>query len=307
MPKQEVNISCKLAFISVLLLVPTGVFSQELEPRSMVNVPVGTNFAMLGYGFASGNILYDPAIPLEDVNARTHALVGAYVRSFNFFGMASKVNVILPFAAGDWEGNYEGTDSTTARTGFADMGFGFSFNFLGSPALNAEGFKDYEQKTIAGFSMQIVAPSGQYFEDKLINLGSNRWAFRPQLGLSHRINKWHLELEVNAWFFTANKSFWNGNKMEQKPIGAIKMNVIRSFKRGAWVSLGAGYAYGGIANVNDVKRDAVISVIRFGIIAVVPVHPRHSLKFSALTAYRFLEGADFDAISLAYQFFWNQT
>ena len=110
---------------------------------------------------------------------------------------------------------------------------------------------------------------------------------------------------MNAWLFTSNYAFWDGNKLEQRPIGTIKVNMIKSFKRGIWAALGAGYAFGGRSYVNDVRRDAYISVMRFGAIVVVPVNPQHSLKLIALTAYRFAEGADFDAISLTYQFIWN--
>ncbi len=290
----------------LLLLLSIGGYSQELEPRSMVNVPVGTSFAMLAYAYASGNILYDQALPLEDVNAKTNTLLGAYVRSVNFFGMAAKANVILPYASGDWTGNYQGVDTLTSRSGMGDLRLGFSFNFVGSPALKKEGFSDYEQKTISGFSLQIVAPTGQYYEDKLINLGSNRWAFRPQLGISHRINTWHLEMAVNAWLFTENNSFWNGNTMKQGPIGTLKMNVIKTFNKGIWVAMGAGYAFGGKSYVNDVEREAKISVMRVGIIASFPIHPHHSLKLTAVTARRFEQGADFDALSLAYQFMWNK-
>lgn len=294
-----------LTFILIMLLASSNGSAQELEPRNLTNVPVGTNIAVMGYAFASGNILFDPALPLEDVNANTHAIVGAYVRSLSFFGMAAKANMILPFAAGDWEGVYQGTDTTTARSGMGDLRFGFSFNFIGSPALEKDGFKDYKQKTIAGFSLQVVAPTGQYFDDRLINLGSNRWAFRPQLGVSHKIQTWYIEYAMNAWLFTTNNAFWNGNKLEQGPIGTFKVNVIKSFNKGIWASLGAGYAFGGRSFVNDVRRDAHISVMRFGAIVVVPVHPQHSLKLTALTAQRFEQGADFDAISLTYQFIWN--
>lgn len=293
------------ALLAVFLLVSTNGISQELEPRSLTNVPVGTNFAVLGYTFASGNILFDPALPLEDVNANTHVIVGAYVRSFSFFGMGAKANVILPFAAGDWEGVYQGTETTTARTGMGDLRFGFSFNFAGSPALKKDGFKDYKQKTIAGFSLQVVAPTGQYFEDRLINLGSNRWAFRPQLGVSHKINTWDIEYALNVWLFTTNDAFWSGNTLKQNPIGTFKVHIIKSFNKGIWASLGAGYAFGGRSYVNDVRREAIISVLRLGAIVVVPVHPQHSLKLTVLTAMRFAEGADFDAISLTYQFMWN--
>ena len=99
------------ALITLMLLVSARGFSQELEPRGLTNIPVGTNIAVLGYGYASGNILFDPALPLEDVNANMHAIVVAYVRSINFFGMGAKANVILPFAAGDWEGVYQGNDT----------------------------------------------------------------------------------------------------------------------------------------------------------------------------------------------------
>jgi len=293
------------ALITVLLVVSAPGFSQELEPRSLTNIPVGTNLAVLGYAYAKGNILYDPALPLDDVNASTHAIVGAYVRSFNFFGMGAKANIILPFAAGDWGGVYQGTDTTTARTGMGDLRFGFSFNFIGSPALEKEKYKDYEQTSIAGFSMQVVAPTGQYFDDRLVNLGSNRWAFRPQLGVSHKISSWYIEYALNAWFFTANHAFWNGNKLEQSPIGTIKVHLIKSFNKGIWACLGSGYAFGGRSFLNDEQRNANISTMRFGAIVVVPVHPKHSLKFTAITSKRFQEGADFNMLSLTYQFIWN--
>lgn len=294
-----------LTSILIMLLVSSTGSAQELEPRSLTNLPVGTNFAILGYGFATGNILFDPALPLEDVQAKTHAIVGAYLRSIDFFGLAAKANVILPAATGYWEGVYQGVDSSTARTGMGDLRFGFSFNFAGSPALKGEEFKSFEQKSIAGFGLQIVAPTGQYFSDKLINLGSNRWAFRPQLGMSHKIQSWYIEYALNIWLFTANYDFWGGNKLEQNPIGTIKLHVIKSFSKGIWAALGTGYAFGGRSYVNDEMRDAMISVMRVGAVIAIPIHRQHSLKLTALTSIRFKEGADFDSIGLAYQFTWN--
>ncbi len=296
----------QLGIIFLLLSTFSTLYSQELEPRSLTNVPVGTNFGALGYAYAKGNILFDPALPLEDVNGQTHTLLGAWVRSMNFFGMGAKVNVILPYAIGDWTGVYQGIDTATNRAGMADLRFGFSFNFIGSPALEKSDYKEFHQKTIAGFSMQVVAPTGQYFEDRLINLGSNRWAFRPQIGVSHKIKSWYVEYALNAWLYTTNSAFWDGNKLTQKPIGAVKLHIIKSFNRGIWAAVGAGYAFGGRSYVNDVKRDANISTMRWGAIVVVPVHPQHSLRLAAIIARRFEEGADFDAISLTYQFMWNR-
>jgi len=299
------RVGVPLCTLICILLIQFPLKAQELEPRSLTNVPVGTNFALLGYGYAEGNVLFDPALPLEDVNAKTHSLVGAWVRTLNFFGMGAKANVILPYAAGDWTGIYQGIDTATSRAGMADLRFGFSFNFIGSPALEKSDFAEFRQKTIAGFSMQVAAPTGQYFEDRLINLGSNRWAFRPQIGVSHKIKSWYIEYAINVWLYTTNDSFWGGNTLKQNPIGAFKVNLIKSFNKGIWAALGAGYAFGGRSYVNDVKRDANISTMRMGGIVVVPLHPQHSLRLTAILARRFEEGADFDSFGLAYQFMWN--
>ena len=308
--KHKIASTKTVVFLLVLGICVLGgltVYGQELEPRSLTNTPVGTNFLALGYGFAAGNILFDPALPLKDVNANTHALAAAYVRSINFFGMGAKFNLTAPFAAGDWEGVYTGIDTATSRTGMADLRFGFSFNFIGAPAIEASEFKDFEQKTIVGGSFQVVAPTGQYFADRLINLGSNRWAFRPQVGVSHKYQSWYFEAFGNVWLYTTNRSFWNGNKLEQNAIATVKAHIIKSFNNGIWLAVGCGYAGGGRSYVNDVQRDATISTIRTGAIAVLPINKKHSIKFSAIVAKRIKEGADFDAFGIAYQYvFYNK-
>ena len=84
---------------AVLLMYP--LYSQELEPRSLTNAPVGLNFALFGYGFANGNTLLDPALPIEDLNSDLHTFFAAYVRAIDFFGMSGKLDVIVPWAAGN--------------------------------------------------------------------------------------------------------------------------------------------------------------------------------------------------------------
>jgi len=291
---------------SSLLFVHNPMHSQELEPRSMTNIPVRTNFAMLSYTYAEGSILFDPALSLKDVYAWTNTTVAAWVRSYNFFGMGAKGSIILPAVSGYWKGTYQDEAVSTSRIGIADLRLNFSFNFIGSPALTKSEFREYRQKTIVGFSMQMVLPTGQYFDDKLINLGSNRWAFRPQFNVSHKFGSWYLEYAINTWFYTANDSSFGGNLLEQKPLATLKLHGIKSFKKGIWAAVGVAYAYGGRIILEEEERDASISNVRLGAILVVPVHPQHSFKLTAIYARRFAEGADFDSYNLAYQFMWNR-
>ena len=159
-------------------------YGQELEPRALTNVPIGTNFAVVGYGYSWGNIMLDPTTPIEGLNGEVHTIITSYVRSVNFFGVSGKVDILVPFAMGNWEGTISGIDTTTATSGLGDIRLRFSFNFLGSPALSKSEFEEYKPGNISGFSLQIIAPTGKYDPAEFINPGSNRWVFKPQWGFN---------------------------------------------------------------------------------------------------------------------------
>jgi hypothetical protein len=278
---------------------------QELEPRALTNVPVGMNFALLGYGYAAGNMLLDPAVPIEDLKAKLHTVIGAYVRSITVFGKAGKVDVVLPFATGNWAGIYDGIDTATARSGFGDMRLRLSVNFIGAPALSAKEYKQYRQKTVVGASLQIIAPTGQYFNDRLINLGSNRWVLRPQIGLSQTAGKWIVEGYISAWIFSDNNAFWDGNKLEQRVLMAGKVHLIRSLPKRSWVALDAGYGFGGTSIVNGSVRNTRISTLRLGVNLAVPVATHHTVRLTGVTGIRIEQGADFDGVAVSYQYRWG--
>lgn len=293
-------------YIIAVTILNVTVYAQELEPRALTNLPVGTNFVVAGYAFASGNVLMDPALPLEDLDAKLHSFFAAYVRSFSFFGLSAKVDAIVPFATGDWYYKYQGVNEYDLSNGFGDARFRLSVNFTGAPALKTEEYKEYKQKTIFGYSIQVFVPTGDYKSDQLPNLGSNRWTFKNQLGISHTFNKWIVEGYVSIWLFTANNNFLNGNKLNQDPLFAIKADVIRSLPKKIWIALAAGYGYGGRSYVNDVSREVLISTIRLGLTLAIPIAAQHSLKLVGVSGIRFKQGPDFDAISLSYQFRWNK-
>ena len=50
--------------------------------------------------------------------------------------------------------------------------------------------------------MKVLAPTGNYEPDKLINVGANRWAVKLELGSIIPIKpRWLLEFELGASFF----------------------------------------------------------------------------------------------------------
>lgn len=286
------------------LLFSISLAGQDLEPRSLSNVPVGLNFLVVGYGYSTGNVLFDPALPIEDARAKVHRTVAAYVRTINFFGLSGKVDVVVPYVIDShWEGLLNGQPASTDRAGLADPQVRLSVNFIGAPALPLSEFREYKEKTVVGASLQIRPPLGQYSGEKLINLGSNRWTIKPQIGISQHLGKWVFEGYVSVWLFTPNPDLL-GVRMTQKPIYAFKGHVAYLFGRGAWFAVDAGYGIGGRTTVDDLPKENQQNV-RLGATLSLPLAPRHSLKLNFTSGVETRVGSDFDTAALAYQFMWG--
>jgi hypothetical protein len=292
--------------IMFVVIVFTAAKSQELEPRALTNIPLKTNFFIAGYAYASGNILMDLALPIENFNGKIHTMVFAYARAVNFFGKSGKIDVSLPFAAGDWKGIFEGEDFEDHSTGFGDLRIRASVNLTGAPALNPSDYHDFKQKTVSGLSLQLIIPTGDYRAGQLPNLGSNRWTIRTAYGISRTFNQWVVEGYIGVWLFSDNNQFLVNHKLSQSALWVVKSHLTRTFKKGMWLAFDCGYGYGGQTYIDDEKRDAIISGMRLGMTYALPLNARHALKFRVVTGIRFQQGGDFDAFGVAYQYRWNK-
>ena len=105
---------------------------------------------------------------------------------------------------------------------------------------------------IIGASFRVVAPWSQYDDIKLVNLGTNNWAFKPQVGISKAIGAWTLEGTAAVTFFTDNHDFFGGNTLSQDPLYSLQGHLIYGFRSGIWASVDATYFVGGRTAVNGV-------------------------------------------------------
>jgi hypothetical protein len=108
-----------------------------------------------------------------------------------------------------------------------------SVNFYGAPALVLPEFKSYEQDLIVGASLQVSVPAGQYDDTKLVNIGTHRWFFKPELGVSKALGPWTLEFTAAAALFTDNNDFFNGNTRSQDPLYSFQGHAIYNFSSGS--------------------------------------------------------------------------
>ena len=167
-----------------LLFMPMSAGAQELEPRAYTNLPIGLNFLVAAYGHSSGGLSTDPSLPIEDAHLKIHTGVLAYARSLDLWGRSGKVDLILPYSRLSGTGLVAGQPGEREISGFGDPRLRVSVNFYGAPSLSLRDFAAYQQDVVVGASVQVTAPAGQYDSSKAINLGSNRWSLKPDVGFS---------------------------------------------------------------------------------------------------------------------------
>jgi hypothetical protein len=112
-------------------------------------------------------------------------------------------------------------------------------NFYGAPALSMKDFAAYKQNLILGASLAVTAPGGQYNPEKLVSLGTNRWSFKPELGISKAGLPFTMKLAAGAYFFTACNQPAMGNIQKQAPLYAAQDHLIYNFSPGVWGVWGA--------------------------------------------------------------------
>ncbi len=286
-----------------------SVAAQDLEPRRWGHLPTGSHFAGGGYLNTTGEIGLDPVLLIEDVTVEMHTYAFKYIHVFEAFERSARIDLSQGYQDGTWEGLLDGSDVSTSRTGWSDTALRFAINLLGAPPLSGEEFAAYQagldHETIVGVGLTAVLPTGYYLDDRLLNLGENRYTFRPQIGMVHSRGPWSFEVTGSVWIFGDNDEFWNGNHLEVDPLVSLQGHLVHTFAPGFWLGLSAGHDFGGEATVNGIAKDDRRSLVSGAITLGVPVNRKVGLKFGYLGS-RTLEdiGADLDTVFVAASVLW---
>ena len=276
--------------------------AQDLEPRRWSQLPTGTNFVGVGLAYSQGDIFVDPVLQIEDADVKLVTAGVSYIRSFGLFGRSARFDVSVPYAAGDWNGLLEGQPASVQRKGLGDPRFRLSVLLYGAPALDRREFAETPaSSTVVGFGLSVVAPLGEYFDDRLINLGQNRWIIRPQLGVTHTRGKWTAELTGSIYYYTDNDSFYQGTTLENDPLYAIQGHLIYTFRPGLWASLSSAYGDGAEPTISGVPRDAESENWLTAISAGLPISRSQGIKVSYIwSRTQVPTGADVNTLALSY-------
>ena len=318
----RVSIFLKMRFLAIgscgiVLFVTCGLFApicrtQDLAPRAYVITPLHSNAINLTYSFFDGNIIFDGTTPITDATARFNVSTISISHSLNFFGRTAMFSASLPYGVGNFRGTVADAETLAHRSGLLGTSLRFSVNLIGGRAMNVQEYVRWRQKTIVGVSIKLVPASGQYDPTKLINLGTNRWAVKPELGYSRRWGHWILDAYGGVWFFTTNSDFFSRNQFSpgtntqtQSPTGSFEGHLSYDFKPRLWLSLDGNYWFGGSTSLNGVQNIATSQRnSRVGATASIPLTRRQSIKLSYNDGAYIRYGGNYQNISVGWQYGW---
>ena len=285
--------------IGLLLLSFDPATAQDLEPRRWTVLPAGLTVGGAGYARLEGDVSFDPVLQIEDATVSGQALGLSYVRSFALGGKIARLDILVPWANMRWTGLLDGTPATASRVGLSDPNIRLSMILAGD-----KPDKLATSNTVIGAAVAINVPFGEYHEEKLLNLGRNRFFIRPQMGVLHTRGNWSYELTGSVFLYGDNDDFYGGSTLEQDPLFAIQTHLIYAFdKSGYWAALSAGYGWGGQSTVDGNKGDDGRRLFLSALAVGVPISKRQGIKLAYVrTRTNTSKGSDVDSLSLGWSY-----
>ena len=290
---------------TLLVLAAAPAAAQEMEPKAYSASPVGATFLVAAISRSTGSVVLDPTLPIQDIDASINGVATGLGTTFSLFGKLALISGVLPYAWGDVSGQVFEETRSISRAGLADTRFRLSVNLRGNDAMRLREFAKTPRRTIVGTSVTVSAPTGEYFDDKLINLGNHRWAFKPEVGLAVPRGRWDIDAYFGVWLFTANHDYFPGGLTRtQDPVATLQGHVSYTFKPRLWLALdGTWYSGGGIL-VEGSEPVGGLNNSRLGATLSIPAGRQQSFKFSYSSGVAVRTGTDFRTLAVGWQWLW---
>jgi hypothetical protein len=297
-----------LALLVSIVAMAAPLSAQDLAPRAYVITAIHSNAITITWAFYDGGVNFNGTIPVTNATGTYYVSILSYYHSLNFFGRSANITASLPYGVGTFHGDVSAQARSVYRSGLLDSSFRLSVNLIGGPAMQPMEYAKWKQKRLLGLSLKMIAPTGQYSSTKLINWGSNRWAFKPELGYSERWGHWLVDGYAGVWFYTTNSAFYDGpvtKPQSEAPIGALEGHLSYDVRPRFWVSLDANFWSGGITSLSGIRNLATKQTgSRIGGTASIPISKRQSIKVSYSNGTYIIFGGNYQNVSVAWQYSW---
>jgi hypothetical protein len=281
-------------------------FAQFSDPRNYQNTPVGINQLELAYAYARSNTSIDTSFIVAGAKFNLNQGVIDYTRYFALLHRTAWVEANVPIA--NLSGSITGTDIAGSTVGAGDSGYTAGILLKGGPAFSPEQFANAKTVTSVGMSLSMTAPTGQYDANKLLNLGSDRWSFKPELAISKPFGpeqRWVFDGYANSYFYTDNRSYRGAEVLRQRALLGLEGHISYTFNNAVWASLDTRYSFLGDTTVNDVNQDDRQRNFIVGSELVVSANSRNSFTFEYAKAVVHRNGPSIGGFAVRYDYTWG--
>jgi Putative MetA-pathway of phenol degradation len=288
--------------LGALLLIGAVAQAQELDPRTYSPAPVGTAIVVGGFGRSHGGFILDPSLGIDNVEADLWFTTTGFGYYFDLGGRQARVLAVLPVAWGDVSGEVGNELQRQDLEGPTDPRFKLSVGLLGAPALTLDELAKAPRRTVLGASLTVVPPWGEYSSAQLINLGNNRWAFKPEIGIAQPAGGFSLEAYAGVWLFTDNGAYFPGHaEKRQDPVVSLQGHIGRSLRGRAWLAFDGTWFSGGRSEVDGIASPDRQSNVRLGGTLSIPLTREQSIKLVYSTGTKTRRGSDYNTFSVTWQ------
>ncbi len=296
-----------VGFALVVTLVPIRVCAQFTDPRTYTNSPTGTNQIELLYGHARSNTSIDSSLIVGGAKFHLNQGVVTYTRYFGVLDHLAWVESSVPIA--ELAGSISGTNINGSTVGMGDSSYQIGTLLKGGHALSVSEFEGYKPTTSVGVSLTFTAPTGKYDQGKLLNLGTARWSFKPEIGLSQpfgREQKWEIDAYANSYFFTDNTTYRGVEILKQRPLPGFEAHLSYSFSNAVWASADTRYSFRGDTLLDGVDQNNVQRNFIVGSEVNVSLNSRSTLIFVLAKAVVHHNGPSIGGFAVRYDYIWGK-
>jgi hypothetical protein len=268
---------------------------------------VGINQLELAYAYVRSNTSIDTSFIVSGAKFNLNQGLIDYARYFALLHRMAWVEASVPIA--NLNGSITGTNINGSTTGTGDSGYTAAILLKGGPALTPEQFAKAETTTSIGVSLSTTAPTGQYDPTKLLNLGSDRWSFKPELAISKSFGpeqRWVFDAYVNSYLYTDNTSYRGAQILRQQALLGLEGHISYTFNNTIWASLDTRYSFRGDTTVSGVDQDNSQRNFIVGSELVVSPNSRNSFTFEFAKAVVHKNGPSLTGFTVKYDYTWGK-
>jgi len=293
-------------FLLAAFCISDKASAQFNDARAYDNTPVGVNQLELVYTYVHASASVDTSLVIAGANLNLHQGIIDYTRYFGLFHRLMWVEAGVPLAG--LSGSISGTNLQGSVSGTGDSSYQVAMLLKGGPALTVEQFENYKPTTTLGLSLTMSAPTGLYNSNKILNLGSDRWSFKPEIALSCPFGtdqKWEFDAYGNAYFYTNNTSYRGKEILGQEPVPGLEGHISYSFNDSVWLSLDTRYSFRGTTLLDGISQNNSQQNFILGSELNVALNSQNSLTFVFARALVHQNGPSLSGFSVKYDYTWS--